>query len=328
MRTLMSVLLLCNAVSAVIHSLKYFCTVSSHVPDIPEFVFVGMVDGVQFIYYDSNTRTAVPKQDWMKKVAETDPQYWERQRSVSMGDQQVFKADIEILKRRFNQTGGVHILQRLYGCEWDDDSDETGAFYQYSCDGEDFIVFDLKTESWVAPKPQAFMTKLKWDHDDASTVYLKQYLTQDCVEWLKKYVDYSCDAPMAPLSGAALYPVSGLPLPQKSSSSSVTSHSTENFFAVIISIIIAAAAVPLVVITVIGFFKCKKWKDKHTPPVVPHLHAVKTSSEKKPTDSLRNTSGLASLLRSNDSSCWSMDGDRQLMKDKSFSIERGINFTS
>ena len=99
------------------HSLKYFYTGSSGVPNFPEFVTVGLVDEVQMIHYDSNTKKAEPKQDWMRRVTADYPQYWESQTEVSVGHQQSFKANIDIAKQRFNQTGGsfkFHFL--LKGC--------------------------------------------------------------------------------------------------------------------------------------------------------------------------------------------------------------------
>lgn len=101
------VILSCDAVfsfSIVTHSLQYFYTASSGIPGFPEFVNLGMVDGVQLDYYDSNIKKVVPKQDWMAKTE--GPEYWERQTQVSIGEEQTFKANIDVAKQRFNQTGG------------------------------------------------------------------------------------------------------------------------------------------------------------------------------------------------------------------------------
>ncbi|CAL8373974.1 unnamed protein product [Boreogadus saida] len=107
MKALIGLLLLVfgHGVSSVLHSLHYFYTASSGLSTFPEFVAVGMVDGVQFDYYDSNTQREVLKQDWMEQVTRDDPDYLERNTGVSQGSQQVFKADIVNLKKRFNQTG-------------------------------------------------------------------------------------------------------------------------------------------------------------------------------------------------------------------------------
>nr|ADO34857.1 MHC class Ia antigen [Dicentrarchus labrax] len=220
MKTLMFVFLLgigLHGAAAVTHSLKYFYTGSSGVPNFPEFVSVGLVDEGQIDYYDSNTRRDVPKQDWMSRVTADRADYWEEQTQLCLGSQQTFKANIEILKQRFNQTGGVHIVQFIEGCEWDDETGNTNGFTQWGYDGEDFIVFDLKTETWVAPVPQAVITKHKWDK--VWITERKNYLTQICTDWLKKYVDYGRSS----LLRTELPSVSLL---QKTSSSPVSCHAT------------------------------------------------------------------------------------------------------
>ncbi|XP_028317447.1 major histocompatibility complex class I-related gene protein-like isoform X3 [Gouania willdenowi] len=204
-------------VTAVLHTLRYFYTGSSDVPNFPEFVSVGYVDDVQIIHYDSNSRTAVPKQDWMKDI--TDQQYWERQTSKLMGNQQLFKVNIEIAKQRFNQTGGVHIYQVMSGCKWDDETGDVDGFHQFGHDGEDFLVLDLKSETWIAAKQQAFITKLKWNSNKAQMSYYKHYHTQNCPEWLKKYVN-------AGRSSLMRTDLPSIKLLQRTPSSPVTCHAT------------------------------------------------------------------------------------------------------
>ncbi|XP_073339159.1 major histocompatibility complex class I-related gene protein-like [Pagrus major] len=208
-----------HGAAAVTHSLKYFYTASSGVPNFPEFVTLGLVDEVPISYYDSNIRREVPKQDWMIRGTADDPQYWERQTQISVGAEPTFKGNIDIAKQRFNQSGGVHIYQNMYGCEWDDETKEVNGFDQYGYDGEDYISFDLKTETWIAPKQQAVITKHKWDNDKAWIAQTKNYLTQICVDWVKKYVDYGRSS----LLRTELPSVSLL---QKTPSSPVSCHAT------------------------------------------------------------------------------------------------------
>ncbi|KAM4593834.1 class I histocompatibility antigen, F10 alpha chain-like isoform 2-T2 [Odontesthes bonariensis] len=204
--------------ASVTHSLQHFQTASSGMPGFPEFVRLGMVDGVQIDYYDSNIRSVIPKQDW---VAQSEgPEYWKEQRFESMGTEKYFKADFKALKQRFNQTEGVHTYQRMYGCEWDDETDKLVKGYdQFGYDGEDFISLDLNTETWIAAIAQAVITKNEWDHDRALMAQKRNYLNHICPDRLKKYLNHGRSS----LMRTELPSVSLL---QKSASSPLSCHAT------------------------------------------------------------------------------------------------------
>uniref|UniRef100_A0A3B3SGB2 MHC class I-like antigen recognition-like domain-containing protein n=1 Tax=Paramormyrops kingsleyae TaxID=1676925 RepID=A0A3B3SGB2_9TELE len=153
----------------------YVYSSTSGIPNLPEFMIVGLVDGEPFVHYDSNSHKMTHLQEWMAKSE--GPDYWNRESQIAMGNEQVFKNNIEVAKQRFNQTGGIHTVQWMYGCDWDDETGATGALHLYGYDGRDFIALDFRTMTY-------------WDHDRAWLNYLKSYFTQECIEWLKKYVSY------------------------------------------------------------------------------------------------------------------------------------------
>ncbi|KAJ8267377.1 hypothetical protein COCON_G00125490, partial [Conger conger] len=175
-------------VSTASHSLKYLYTAVTAGIDFPEFTTVGLVDDEPFTYYDSNIRREIPKTEWIKKNVEED--YWDKNSDISIRAQQTFKANIGILMERFKHTQGVHTVQYMYGCEWDDETGNTTGFDQYGYDGEDFITLDTETWSYIAPVQEGFLSAGKLNHHRDDLEYNKRYLTQECVDWLKKYVSY------------------------------------------------------------------------------------------------------------------------------------------
>ncbi|XP_071355981.1 major histocompatibility complex class I-related gene protein-like isoform X2 [Trachinotus anak] len=218
MKKLFLLLLLCHVSSAVKHTLVYFTTASTGVPNFPEGVAVTMIDGLQAGYCDTNTLEL--QHDWVKKLLNDNPDQLQWYTEECLEDVPTFfKASIHSLKQRFNQSGGVHILQRMSGCEWDDETGEVVGFNQYGYDGEDFLSFDLKTLTWIAPKPQALITKHSWDADKPRSRGNKYFFTQICPEWLKKTLTYG-------RSSLLRTDLPSVSLLQKSPSSPVSCHAT------------------------------------------------------------------------------------------------------
>ncbi|XP_065139029.1 uncharacterized protein [Paramisgurnus dabryanus] len=173
---------------AAMHTLQYFFTATSGITNFPEFVSLGMVDGQQVDYYDSKIKRTIPKTQWVSAAVE--PEYWDQQTQKCVGMEQKYKNNIDIVKNRFNLSGGVHTSQVIYGCEWNDETGDTNGFHQEGYDGEDFLSLDLKYLRWISPQQQGFITQQKWNNNRALIENKRQYLSAICIEWLKKYLEY------------------------------------------------------------------------------------------------------------------------------------------
>ncbi|XP_041867660.1 major histocompatibility complex class I-related gene protein-like isoform X2 [Melanotaenia boesemani] len=219
MKILFVILIFCQVVSSVKYALTLYQTATSGIPEFPEFVGAGTVNEVQMGYCDSTMQTAEPKQDWMRKLFKDDPQQLKWYSEKCLESLHFFRANIDDLWRRLNQTKGPQVLQKMNGCSWDDETGEIKGFNQYGYNGEDFLVFDLQTLTWIAPVTQAVITKLKWDTEKARLEYNKYYYFHMCPDWLKKYVRYGKSS----LQRTERPSVSVL---QKSPSSLVTCHAT------------------------------------------------------------------------------------------------------
>ncbi|KAK1879866.1 Major histocompatibility complex class I-related protein, partial [Dissostichus eleginoides] len=107
----------------------------------------------------------------------------------------------------------------MVGCDWDDETGEVRGFHNYGFDGEDFLILDLETETWIAPRPEAVLSKQRLDKDKALMAQQKNYFTQRCPDYLKKYVNLGRSFLMRT-------EIPSVSLLQKSPSSPVSCHAT------------------------------------------------------------------------------------------------------
>ncbi|XP_043533770.1 class I histocompatibility antigen, F10 alpha chain-like [Chiloscyllium plagiosum] len=187
MMRLILLILLCGGASAVTHSLRYLHTAVSSLSEFPEYTDVGYVDDQQFVYYDSKIQQYTPRQRWITKNVAAD--YWDQNTQKLRGWESSGKVAIQTLMERTNQTRGIHTYQLVYGCELQDNVPISG-FHQHGWDGRDFISFDKDRMVWVTPVSWGESTKNKWDKDSGLNKQKKGYLEQECIEWLKKYLQY------------------------------------------------------------------------------------------------------------------------------------------
>uniref|UniRef100_A0A3Q3IKX3 Ig-like domain-containing protein n=1 Tax=Monopterus albus TaxID=43700 RepID=A0A3Q3IKX3_MONAL len=165
------------------HSLRFILTGSAGVTNLPEFVSVVKVDELEMVYCDS--KRAEPKQDWLKFFKENNREHVSAYTAECNKNRIFFRKTINVLIKCCN----IHIFQRMSGCEWDDATGTVNTFDQYHYD-ENFIAFDLETETLTTPTPWARNAKHELDSNKIIIPNIKSYLTQECLVWLKKYLDY------------------------------------------------------------------------------------------------------------------------------------------
>ncbi|KAM8766195.1 major histocompatibility complex class I-related gene protein-like [Acanthopagrus schlegelii] len=172
-----------------LHSLKYFVTSSTGIPNIPEVVATLEIDQHLIGYCDSNNRLEV-KRDIAKSFFMKYPEHleWYRHRCVRLLPN--FKAYTNIMSHFFNQTGGFHVVQVVEGCEWDDETEEVKGFSQFGYDGEDLLKWDLKTFTWIALRPEAVNVTMIWNTEKELLNRFKLGLAQIVPELLKQFVEY------------------------------------------------------------------------------------------------------------------------------------------
>ncbi|XP_068106335.1 class I histocompatibility antigen, F10 alpha chain-like [Hyperolius riggenbachi] len=187
--TIAPLILLILGVSAVYgdsHSLRY-CRTAVSAPGSGLFFFssVGYVDDREITNYNSSTRQCLPMTEWVKKL---DPEYWERNTKINQGAEAVYRRRVQVLMSRFNQTGGLHTIQVIYGCELRDDGTIVG-YEQHAYDGRDFMYLDIQSGIWIPTAHEAQITTQRYNGPDVREGEVdKYYLENECIRYLKQHI--------------------------------------------------------------------------------------------------------------------------------------------
>ncbi|XP_068031557.1 class I histocompatibility antigen, F10 alpha chain-like isoform X1 [Anomalospiza imberbis] len=176
-----------GAATKVLHSLHYLqVAVSEPSPGVPQFTEMGFVDGIPFVRYDSERERMEPQMQWIKDGV--DQGYWEGQTQNSVRSQHTAARNLETLRERYNQSGGLHTHLVVYGCDLLSDGSVRGSV-RYGYDGQDFISFDLGSGRFVAADSAAEITRRRWEQEEQAERWMN-YLKLVCPEWLQKYLGY------------------------------------------------------------------------------------------------------------------------------------------
>ncbi|XP_038671281.1 uncharacterized protein LOC119975565 [Scyliorhinus canicula] len=179
-------------VSPVRHSLTYYYTSMLNSGEFPNFVHVGVLDGLQITYYDSKSKIDIARLPWMNSSA--GPDYWTQETQRLIDREKLSMANVRIAtKRTGSNDKDLNFLQYTSGCEVGDDGQVSGV-RQYAFNGNELISFDMERATWVAASRFARTTQDKWNKNKADNKYKQQYTKQICVKWLNTYLGYGAAA--------------------------------------------------------------------------------------------------------------------------------------
>ncbi|XP_067321535.1 patr class I histocompatibility antigen, B-1 alpha chain-like isoform X2 [Anolis sagrei] len=172
------------------HSLRYvFTAVSEPGQKVPQFFHVGYVDDQPFVHYNASTRRYLPTVPWVREVDKEEPQYWEWNSQRARNAELIFQVNLKTAARYYNQSGGSHTWQLMYGCELRRDGSK-GGYRQFAYDGRDYISLDKETLTWTAADVPAQITKRKWEAERVIAQRNKAYLEEECIGWLNRHLEY------------------------------------------------------------------------------------------------------------------------------------------
>ncbi|NXC00244.1 HA1F protein, partial [Orthonyx spaldingii] len=107
--------------------------------------------------------------------------------------QHVDARNLEIRRDQYNQSGGLHMLQRVYGCDLLSNG-SVRVSYRYGYDEQDYFSLDPESRRCVPADGPAQVTTRCWNSDGVMVERWMNYVEHICPERLRKYVGYGQQA--------------------------------------------------------------------------------------------------------------------------------------
>ncbi|XP_077142441.1 class I histocompatibility antigen, F10 alpha chain-like [Ranitomeya variabilis] len=183
------ILLAVSGVYSDSHSLRYYYTgASAPGQGIPDFSIVGYLDDQHVERYSSDTGRTGPVASWMQ--GKESAEHWERESRIDRENEAVFKRELLLWNKRFNNTGGLHFVQVMTSCELRNDG-STGGYEEFRYDGEKFMDLDVQTGSFMPIMNEAQIIAQRWNRPDVRMgEKYKVYLENKCINLLKRFLEH------------------------------------------------------------------------------------------------------------------------------------------
>ncbi|XP_054349105.2 UL16-binding protein 6-like [Pongo pygmaeus] len=188
------------------HSLCYDITIIPKLRPGPRWCAVqGQVDKSTFLHNDCGNKTVTPISPLGKKLNVA--KAWKEQNLVlrevvDMPTEQPLDIQLENYTPREPLT-----LQARVSCEQKAKGHSSGS-WQFSFDGQIFLLFDSENRMWTTVHPGARKMKEKWEDNKDVTMSFHYISMGDCTEWLEDFL-MGMDRTLEPSAGAPITISSG-----------------------------------------------------------------------------------------------------------------------
>nr|XP_018884401.3 UL16-binding protein 6 [Gorilla gorilla gorilla] len=188
------------------HSLCYDINVIPKFRPGPRWCAVqGQVDKQTFLHYDCGNKTVTPVSPLGNKLNVT--KAWKAQNPVLRKVVDILTEQLLDIQLENYTPKEPLTLQARMSCEQKAEGHSSGS-WQFSFDGQIFLLFDSEKRMWTMVHPEARKMKEKWENDKDVAMSFHYISMGDCAGWLEDFL-MGMDSTLEPSAGAPLAMSSG-----------------------------------------------------------------------------------------------------------------------